>query len=55
MDICAVTNEGIRINIEIQLANNKNYHSVFRLFEKDEGFELTEALEIHFIDYKSFS
>jgi len=24
--------------------------SVFRLFEKEEGFELTEALEIHFIE-----
>ena len=28
----------------------RNFHSVFRLFEKDEGFELTEALEIHFIE-----
>jgi len=28
----------------------RNYHSVFRLFEKEEGFELTEALEIHFIE-----
>ena len=87
MDIRAVTNEGIYVNIEIQLANKydmerrtlyywakmytlqmqegmayqelantitinildfnyinqtRNYHSVFRLFEKDEGFELTE-------------
>jgi len=95
MDIRAVTNEGIHVNIEIQLANKhdmerrtlyywakmytlqmregmsyqelantitinildfnyinqtRNYHSVFRLFEKEEGFELTEALEIHFIE-----
>ncbi len=28
----------------------RKFHSVFRLFEKEEGFELTEALEIHFIE-----
>jgi len=28
------------------IKQTRNYHSVFRLFEKDEGFELTEALEI---------
>ncbi|KLU64805.1 PD-(D/E)XK nuclease family transposase [Desulfosporosinus acididurans] len=28
----------------------RNYHSVFRLFEKDEGFELSDALEIHFME-----
>ncbi|WP_088186866.1 Rpn family recombination-promoting nuclease/putative transposase [Desulfosporosinus sp. FKA] len=95
MDIRAVTDEGIQINIEIQLANKhdmerrtlyywakmyahqmqegmgykelaktitinildfnfvretRNFHSVFRLFEKDEGFELTDALEIHFME-----
>jgi len=33
------------------IKQTRNYHSVFRLFEKDEGFELTEALEIHFMDY----
>ena len=99
MDIRAVTNEGIHVNIEIQLANKydmerrtlyywakmytlqmregmsyqelantitinildfnyiyqtRNYHSVFRLFEKEEGFELTEALEIHFIELSKF-
>ena len=31
------------------IKQTRNYHSVFRLFEKDEGFELTEALEIHFM------
>jgi len=32
------------------IKQTSNYHSVFRLFEKDEGFELTEALEIHFME-----
>lgn len=32
------------------IKQTRNYHSVFRLFEKEEGFELTEALEIHFIE-----
>ncbi len=32
------------------IKQTRNYHSVFRLFEKDEGFELTEALEIHFME-----
>lgn len=32
------------------IKETRNYHSVFRLFEKDEGFELTEALEIHFME-----
>ncbi|MCB8814737.1 Rpn family recombination-promoting nuclease/putative transposase [Desulfosporosinus shakirovi] len=95
LDIRAVTDEGIQVNIEIQLANRhdmdkrtlfywakmytrqmregmaylelaktitinildfryinqtRSYHSVFRLFEVEEGFELTEALEIHFME-----
>ena len=32
------------------IKQTRNYHSVFRLFEIDEGFELTEALEIHFME-----
>lgn len=32
------------------IKQTRNYHSVFRLFEKDEGFELIEALEIHFME-----
>ena len=32
------------------IKQTRSYHSVFRLFEKDEGFELTEALEIHFME-----
>jgi conserved hypothetical protein (putative transposase or invertase) len=32
------------------IKQTRNFHSVFRLFEKDEGFELTEALEIHFME-----
>lgn len=32
------------------IKQTRNFHNVFRLFEKEEGFELTEALEIHFIE-----
>jgi len=32
------------------IKQTRNYHSVFRLFEIEEGFELTEALEIHFME-----
>ena len=42
----------ITINILdfIYIKQTRNYHSVFRLFEIEEGFELTEALEIHFME-----
>ncbi|WP_199242481.1 Rpn family recombination-promoting nuclease/putative transposase [Desulfosporosinus fructosivorans] len=32
------------------IKQTRNYHSVFRLFEIEECFELTEALEIHFME-----
>lgn len=32
------------------IKETRSYHSVFRLFEVEEGFELTEALEIHFME-----
>ena len=32
------------------IKQTRSYHSVFRLFEVEEGFELTEALEIHFME-----
>lgn len=32
------------------IKQTRNYHSVYRLFEIEEGFELTEALEIHFME-----
>jgi predicted transposase/invertase (TIGR01784 family) len=36
------------------ILQTRNYHSVFRLFEIEEGFELTEALEIHFMELAKF-
>jgi len=36
------------------ILQTRSYHSVFRLFEIEEGFELTEALEIHFMELPKF-
>ncbi|NMA95985.1 MAG: Rpn family recombination-promoting nuclease/putative transposase [Clostridiales bacterium] len=32
----------------------ENYHTIYRIIEKDEGFKLTDDLEIHYIELKKF-
>ncbi|KJR45297.1 Signal transduction histidine kinase [Desulfosporosinus sp. I2] len=37
------------------LNQTKNYHSVFHLYEDEERFQLTEALEMHFMELPNWS
>ncbi len=45
-------NQAIGINILdfVRIKDSRNYHTRFRLRECDENFDLTDAIEIHFIE-----
>ena len=49
LDIKAITNNNEHINIEIQVKND-NFHNTYRLKEINTNEELTDTIELHFIE-----
>ena len=49
LDIKAITNNNEHINIEIQVKND-NFHNAYRLKEINTNKELTDSIELHFIE-----
>ena len=49
LDIKAITNNNEHINIEIQVKND-NFHNAYRLKEINTNKELTDTIELHFIE-----
>ena len=49
LDIKAITNNNEHINIEIQVKND-NFHNAYRLKEINTNEELTDTIELHFIE-----
>ena len=49
LDVKAITNNNEHINIEIQVKND-NFHNAYRLKEINTNKELTDTIELHFIE-----